>query len=333
MSEPAPASKERSLPALVTRRVAEITLSYPILFAFVALIVLFSLMSPVFLTEANILNIGRQTAIVSIVAVGMTFVIVSGEIDLSVGSALALAGMLAALAMQELGNIWVIGALAALGTGALVGLVNGAVTSYLAIPSFLVTLGMLGIARGIANLVTGTKPVIINNYAQISIFGSGTIFGVPAPIVWTVVVLVLGGVGLHVLSFGRRVFATGGNAQAARYSGINTRRVKTASFVLLGLLVGLAALVQMAVSQAARPDLATGLELDVLAAVILGGASLSGGRGTIFGTLLGSLTIGVLTNGLTLMGVNAQAQLVVKGLIIIVAAGLAGATWLRSRSA
>lgn len=333
MSEPAAASKNRSLLVLITHRVVEIVLSYPILVAFAAIVVLFSLTSPVFLTEANLLNIGRQTAIVTIVAVGMTFVIINGEIDLSVGSALALAGMLAALAMQELGNIWVIGALVALGTGALVGLVNGAITAYLAIPSFLVTLGMLGIARGIANLVTGTSPVIINNFSQISIFGSGTVVGVPVPIVWTVVVLVLGGVGLHVLSFGRRVFATGGNAKAARYSGISTRRVKTTTFVLLGLLVGLAALVQMAVSQAARPDLATGLELDVLAAVILGGASLSGGRGTIFGTLLGSLTIGVLTNGLTLMGVNAQAQLVVKGLIIIVAAGLAGGTWLRSRSA
>ena len=283
---------------------------------FLALIVIFAFASPVFLTPENFANIGRQTTLVSIMAVGMAMVIICGEFDLSVGSVMALSGVLAALAMQRFGDVWVIGAVVAIAAGAAVGLVNGVLTTALSIPSFLITLGSLSIARGLALLVTGTRPINILDESYYTIFGEGTIFGVPVPILWTVVVAIAGIVLLHYSTFGRQIYATGGNATAARYTGINTKRVKIICLTIVGSLAGLATLVLTARSHAARPDAGAGIELDVIAAVILGGAALSGGRGTIIGALIGSLMIGVLNNGLNLVGVDPSLQLTVKGLII-----------------
>lgn len=292
---------------------------YMLYLAFVALIVGFSVASPVFFSTANFANIGRQTAIVSIIAVGMALVIIAAEIDLSVASSLALSGVVAALAMRNVSDNWMLGTVAGIVTGALVGLVNGLLTTKLRIPSFLVTLGTLGIARGIALMITGTAPVLVTNTTFWDIFAEGSIAGVPASIAWTVLVLIAGFVLLHLTSFGRKVFATGGNETAARYSGINVQRVKILAFVITGALAGLAALVLSARGHAARPDVASGVELDVIAAVILGGTSLFGGRGMILGVLLGSLVIGILNNGLVLMGVSSSVQLAVKGAIIIAA--------------
>lgn len=289
---------------------------------FVALIVIFAIASPVFLTPENFANIGRQTTLVSIMAVGMSLVIISGEFDLSVGSVMALAGVVAALAMQRFGDVWLVGAVVALATGAAVGLINGLLTTVLSIPSFLVTLGSLSIARGLALLATGTRPVNILDESYYAIFGEGQLFGIPVPIIWTIVVAIAGIVLLHYSTFGRQIFATGGNATAARYTGIDTRRVKTLCLIIAGALAGLAALVLTARSHAARPDAGAGIELDVIAAVILGGAALAGGRGTIIGALIGSLMIGVLNNGLNLVGVDPSLQLAVKGLIIWFAVAL-----------
>ena len=249
-------------------------------------------------------------------AVGMAMVIIAGEFDLSVGSVMALSGVIAALAMQHFGEVWVIGAMTAVAAGAAVGLINGALTTTLGVPSFLITLGSLSIARGLALLVTGTRPINILDENYYKIFGEGALFGVPAPILWTVAVAVVGIVLLHLSRFGRQIYATGGNSTAARYTGINTKRVKTICLVIAGALSGLAALVLTARSHAARPDAGAGIELDVIAAVILGGAALSGGRGTIVGALIGSLIIGVLNNGLNLVGVDPSLQLTIKGLII-----------------
>lgn len=289
---------------------------------FVALIVIFAIASPVFLTPENFANIGRQTTLVSIMAVGMSLVIISGEFDLSVGSVMALAGVVAALAMQRFGDVWLVGAVVALATGAAVGLINGLLTTVLSIPSFLITLGSLSIARGLALLATGTRPVNILDESYYAIFGEGQLLGIPAPIIWTIVVAIAGIVLLHYSTFGRQIFATGGNATAARYTGIDTRRVKTLCLIIAGALAGLAALVLTARSHAARPDAGAGIELDVIAAVILGGAALAGGRGTIIGALIGSLMIGVLNNGLNLVGVDPSLQLAVKGLIIWFAVAL-----------
>ncbi|WP_426434742.1 ABC transporter permease [Bradyrhizobium genosp. P] len=292
---------------------------YMLYLAFVVLLVVFSLSSPWFLSVDNFLNIGRQTTLVSIIAVGMTFVIIARQIDLSVASTLALSGMAAALAMSQINNSWVVGAVAGLGTGALVGLLNGILTTQLSIPSFLVTLGTLSMARGLAMMVTNTKPVIITNEAYFAIFGEGTFLGMPVPIAWTLAAMIVGILLLHYNVFGRRIYAVGGNPTAALYSGINTKWVTTAAFVLTGALAGLAALVLSARSHAARPDVVQGMELDVIAAVILGGCSLFGGRGYILGTLFGSLIIGTLNNGLVLLGVSSPMQLVIKGAIIVAA--------------
>jgi ribose/xylose/arabinose/galactoside ABC-type transport system permease subunit len=292
---------------------------YMLYIAFVILLVVFSLSSPWFLSLDNFLNIGRQTTLVSIIAVGMTFVIIARQIDLSVASTLALSGMAAALAMNQINNSWIVGAVAGLGTGALVGLLNGVLTTELSIPSFLVTLGSLSMARGLAMMVTNTKPVIITNESYFAIFGEGTFLGIPVPIAWTLVATIVGILLLHYNVFGRRIYAVGGNPTAALYSGINTKWVTTAAFVLTGTLAGLAALVLSARSHAARPDVVQGVELDVIAAVILGGCSLFGGRGYILGTLFGSLIIGTLNNGLVLLGVSSPMQLVIKGAIIVAA--------------
>jgi ribose transport system permease protein len=292
---------------------------YMLYLAFAILLVIFSLASPWFLSIDNFMNIGRQTALVSIIAVGMTFIIIARQIDLSVGSTLALSGMAAALAMAHIGNSWIIGAVAGIGTGALVGLLNGLVTTQLKIPSFLVTLGTLSAARGLALMVTNTKPVIITNDYYMSIFGEATVLGIPAPIAWTLTASVIGILLLHYSIYGRQIYAAGGNPVAALYSGINTKRVTTLAFVLTGMLAGVAALVLSARSHAARPDVVQGMELDVIASVILGGCSLFGGRGFILGTLLGSLIIGTLNNGLVLLGVSSSLQLVIKGAIIVAA--------------
>ena len=287
--------------------------------AFAVLLVVFSLSSPWFLSVDNFLNIGRQTALVSIIAIGMTFVIIARQIDLSVGSNLALSGMAAGLAMAHVANSWLLGAAAGIGTGALVGLVNGLLTTRLAIPSFLVTLGTLSAARGLALMVTNTKPVIITNTTYFAIFGEASVAGVPVPIAWTLLAAIAGILLLHFSIYGRRIYAAGGNPTAALYSGVDIKRVTTSAFVLTGALAGLAALVLSARAHAARPDVVQGMELDVIASVILGGCSLFGGRGFILGTVLGSLIIGTLNNGLVLLGVSSSLQLVIKGAIIVAA--------------
>ncbi|CAD6526915.1 ABC transporter permease [Paraburkholderia metrosideri] len=319
------ATDRQTLPAQKSRmrRIAQLLLQgdrpYALYGAFAILLVVFSFASPWFLSIDNFLNIGRQTALVSIIAIGMTFVIIARQIDLSVGSTLALSGMSAALAMSYVGDNWVIGAIAGIGTGAIVGAINGVVTTRLSIPSFLVTLGTLSAARGLALMVTTTKPVIITNDSFIAIFGEGDIAGVPVPIIWTVLAVIAGILLLHYSVFGRQIYAAGGNPTAALYSGINTRRVTTLAFILTGALAGLAALVLSARSHAARPDVVQGMELDVIASVTLGGCSLFGGRGFVLGTLLGSLIIGTLNNGLVLLGVSSSLQLVIKGVIIVAA--------------
>lgn len=287
--------------------------------SFVILVIAFSFLSPFFFSATNFANIGRQTAMVSIMAVGMTFVIVSGQIDLSVGSIVALSSMVAALAMRDVGGGWVTGAVIALAVGALAGFVNGALTNWLKIPSFLVTLGTLGVARGTALLLTDTRPVIVNEPRYQLLFGDGDLFGIPAPIFWTIVFLVAGFMWLQRTAFGRKVYATGGNAEAARFSGIAVNRVRIIALTLSGMTAGMAGMVFSARAHAARPVIGEGMELDVIAAVILGGTSLFGGKGTIIGALVGSLLIGVLNNGLNLTGVPSAAQLAIKGGLIIAA--------------
>jgi ribose transport system permease protein len=285
--------------------------------AFGVLCLAFALLSPAFLTWGNLLGIGRQAAAVMIVAVAMTLVIVSGEIDLSVGSNVALSMMLGALAVS-LGGLWA-GVLVTLLTGAAIGFVNGWLTAMVGVPSFLVTLGMLGVARGVALQVTATRSVLINDPLYWRIFAEGNFGPVPTSIMWTALVVGVSYVILHQTRVGRAIYAVGGHSGAALRAGINVRRIKLATLTIVGAAAGLAALVLSARLHSARPNISEGLELDAIAAVILGGTSLFGGRGTIIGTVLGSLIIAVVNNGLILLGMPAALQLTVRGLIVIVA--------------
>ena len=271
-----------------------------------------------FLSVTNLFNIARTTAMITVIAVAMTFVISAGELDLSVGSTAALSALTCALVMQA-GFGWPIAVLVALGSGLLVGCLNGFFVTWIGIPSFLVTLGMMQFIRGVDMRITYTNPVSILNQTFNSIFGSGKFFGLPSLLIWSVVIAVLGHVVLKYTGFGRAILATGGNRQAAEYSGVKTRRIKFAAFLLSGAAAALAGMLYSGMMQTARFNFGEGAELMAIAAVILGGTSLFGGKGTILGTFAGSLLIGTINNGLIIMGLDVSEQMMVAGGIIILA--------------
>ena len=274
-----------------------------------------------FLTSTNLLNILRATATISIMAVAMTFVIGAAQIDLSVGAVAGLASVTTAMSIHHWGMT--IGIAVGLATGLAVGCLNGALVAVLAIPSFLVTLGMLGIAHGTAMWITNTEPQPILDNTYNNTFGSGDIGSVPSLVVWTLVVVVIGHVVLRKTSYGRRVLATGGNAVAARFSGIDTRKITFLVLAMMGLVAGLAGMLYAGRLQSGRFQWGEGDELSVIAAVILGGTSLFGGRASVIGSLLGSAMIGLINNGLILAGLESSQQEVVRGVIIVVAVALA----------
>ena len=271
-----------------------------------------------FLTITNLFNIARTTAMITVIAVAMTFVISAGELDLSVGSTAALAALTGALAMQA-GLPWPAAVLVAIASGLAVGFLNGFFVTVINIPSFLVTLGMMQFIRGLDMRITYTNPVPISNKAFNAIFGSGYLFGVPSLLIWSVVIALIGHVVLKYTRFGREILATGGNRLAAEYSGVKTKRVKFAAFLLSGAAAALAGLLYSGMMQTARFNFGEGAELMAIAAVILGGTSLFGGKGTILGTFAGSLLIGTINNGLIIMGLDVSEQMMVAGGIIILA--------------
>jgi ribose transport system permease protein len=271
-----------------------------------------------FLTVPNLFNITRTTAMIAVIAVAMTFVISAGELDLSVGSTAALAALTAGLVMQA-GFGPVAGVAAALGAGLLVGLINGFFVTVMAIPSFLVTLGMMQFIRGLDMRLTYTNPIPVNDTTFTTIFGSGRVWGVPSLLIWSLVVVAVGHVVLRYTPFGRQVLATGGNRVAAKYSGIRTGRTKMLCFLLSGGAAALAGLLYTGMMSTARYNYGEGAELAAIAAVILGGTSLFGGRGTVLGTFVGALLIGTINNGLIIMGLDVSEQYMVAGAIIILA--------------
>jgi ribose transport system permease protein len=274
-----------------------------------------------FLTSTNLLNILRATATISIMAVAMTFVIGAAQIDLSVGATAGLASVTTAMTIHDHGMV--AGIVVGLVTGLVVGSVNGALVAVFAIPSFLVTLGMLGVAHGTAMWVTNTEPQPILNETYNNAFGSGDLGPVPSLVVWTVVAVAIGHVVLRKTSYGRRVLATGGNAIAARFSGVNTRLVTFLVLAAMGLTAGIAGMLYAGRLQSGRFQWGEGDELSVIAAVILGGTSLFGGRASVIGSLLGSVMIGLINNGLILAGLESSQQEIVRGAIIVVAVALA----------
>jgi ribose transport system permease protein len=287
-----------------------------VLAAILALVGYFSLASPVFFDTANFVNIGRQTTLLAIAAFAMTFIILSGEIDLSIGAVASLIGMFTAIALRD-GLPWFAAFGIAVVSGMCFGLLNGLLTVIGRVPSFIVTLGVFSITRGVAFAITNRTAVAVTDDPFLNIFAGAQIGGVAIAVIYAALLFLL----LHLLltrtSFGTSVYAVGGNPNAARLSGIPVARVKILVFVLAGALIGIAATLQTARLASAPVEAARNLELDAIAAVVLGGTSFSGGRGSLVRTVLGALLIGVLNNGLQLTAVDSYFQLVIKGSIII----------------
>jgi ribose transport system permease protein len=287
--------------------------------ALIIVVLIFSVANRNFLTFSNFANIGRQSAMITIMACGMTMVIVSANIDLSVASTLSFAAMLAGLTVKATGST-ILALLVGLATGAVIGLINGVLITKGNIPSFLATLGMMGVVRGAAMLVTATKPVVIYEESYWRAFGDGKIIGfLPVAIFWTFIILVAMHIILTYTSLGRYIYATGGNKQAARFTGVKTDRTIIITFIIMGLLAAYAGIILSSRMHASRPGTGEGMELNVIAAVILGGTSLFGGKGTIIGSLVGALVIGALNNGLIILGFSTHVQMLVRGLVIILA--------------
>lgn len=274
-----------------------------------------------FLTANNLLNIVRQTAIITVIAVAMTYVIACAEIDLSVGSVAGLSSVCTAMALSEWGLVP--GVLAGLAVGIVVGSINGGLVSLLGIPSFLVTLGMLGVAFGTAQWITESAPQPILSDTYNLIFGSGNIGPIPGLLFWSAAFVVVGAIVLAKTPYGRQVLATGGNRTAAEYTGVNTRRIKFTVLLVSGVVAAIAGMLYAGRLQSGRFQWGTGDELSAIAAVILGGTSLFGGSASVIGTLFGCLLIGLINNGLILAGLDASQQQVVRGMIIILAVALA----------
>ena len=291
-----------------------------IIFAFV--LVFFAIwLGPSFFSSSNLLNITRQTAMVSVMAVALTFVIACGQIDLSIGAVVALSSLLAAWVLERSNNL-VLAITLALLVGTAVGIVNGLLVTLLKIPAFLATLGMMSIIRGSAMWLTDTKAIAIRNDTFNYVFGMGTVAGIPIVLIWTLLALLLGHVALKYLAYGKKVLAIGGNQSSALYSGIRVKQIKVIVFAVMGFAASFAGIIYAARMKTARYTYGDGDEMNVIAAVVLGGTSMAGGTGNIIGSVVGSLLLGVINNGLIIGGLDTSQQQVVRGIIIILAVAL-----------
>lgn len=288
------------------------------LFAMCIFLVIFPTTRTTFLTPSNVFNILRQNASNLFLATGMTMVIILGGIELSVGSVIALSGCVAAGCVVNLGLPEAVGFLAAIGVGALVGMFNGLVICKTDIPPFIVTLASMNIAKGIALVYTQGAPIRCMTDA-FKFPGAGYVGPGPTPVILMAIVFVLAALIINRTQLGRHIYAVGGNAQAAKFSGINVSKVKFIVYTYTGIMSGLAGVVVASRLYSGQPTAGDGAEMDAIAAVVVGGTSMSGGSGRIGGTLIGVLIIGVLNNGLNLMGVDSNWQYIVKGLVILLA--------------
>ncbi len=307
----------------MVQRVKRIDFSkYIVYISFLVVLVAFSLIlgDKGFLSYRNMMNILRQTAMITVAAVGMTFVISAGLIDLSTGAVVALAALVSALVLR--GSHWVVAVLAGLGVGVACGLLNGVITAKVRIPAFLVTLGTSTIYGGLARTLTNLEAVSITNEPFNFIFGSGDVGPVSTLFIWTLVAIAIGQLFYRKTTFGRAVLSVGGNESAARYSGIKIDRTKIAVMAICGLTAAFAGILYAGRLHGARYTLGENDSMSVIAAVVIGGTSFTGGKGTVVGTLIGSLVIGMLNNGLLLMGLTVSEQMIARGIIIILAVSL-----------
>jgi ribose transport system permease protein len=333
---PAPASLADAPDASPNRRVPaerrrEMIQKFAAFGGLVILVIAFSLTSRSFMTVDNALTVSLQVTSIGILAVGMTCVIITGGIDLSVGSILALGGVVAALAVQSGLPVW-LGMVLGILTGSVCGLANGLVVTRLRLPPFIATLGMMMVARGLALEITGARAV--SGLGQgFGVLGNGSLFriesigadgfpnvtfpGIPYPVVIMVVLMILVSVLLTRTVLGRHIYAVGSNVEAARLSGVHVRRVTLFTYVLSGTLAGLTGCILMSRLVTGQPNEGIAYELDAVAGAVIGGTSLVGGIGTISGTAIGSFIIGILRNGLNMNGVSAFTQQIIIGLVIL----------------
>ena len=293
------------------------TVTFPLL-GLVIVSLIMTVTSDNFLSLDNLANVLRQISINSIIAVGMTFVILTGGIDLSVGAVMACVGAVAAGLMVFSHLPGAVALLACLGLGGLFGLGNGALVAFAGMPPIIVTLASMSVARGIGLTYSGGRP-ISGMPDWINVFGRGSVLGISTPIIIMAVVYLVAWVLLARTPFGRHVYAIGGNEQATRLSGIRVRRIKVWVYVISGLTTAIAAIVFISRVSSGQANAGTGFELDAIAAVVLGGTSISGGRGSVIGTLIGAALLGILNNGLNMMNIEPYPQLIIKGAIILAA--------------
>lgn len=291
-----------------------------ILGIFAILVIGLTVLKPVFLMPDNLINVIRQVSITAIIGIGMTFVLISGEIDLSVGSIAALAGIVVTMSLKD-GLPMVIAIVLAMGVGALCGFANGGIHVYARIPSFIVTMGMLNIARGVVLVITNSYPVT-GLPDSFKVIGRGYVGFLPVPVLIMFVCYILGYLVLKYVKFGRSIFAIGGNIEAARLSGISVNRNKILIYVLCGVTAAIGGIVLASRMFSGQPSAGDGLELNAIAACVIGGTSTTGGKGRIWGTFLGALIMGIITNGMNLLNISTNWQLIVQGAIIIIAVGL-----------
>lgn len=305
------------------QKLAQVELKQIVVYlAFLVAIILFSILLPgKFLTVNNLLNITSQTAMISIMAVAMTFVIATGQIDLSVGSVAACSALVVALLLQATGNVFV-AVVTALIVGTVIGGLNGLLITKLNIPAFLVTLGTMGIFSGFAMWLTNGKAIPISSPSFGHVFGLGKVFGVPILFLWTIFVLALGMIIIKKMAFGKKVLAVGGNETSANYSGINVGQIKTIVMMFTGAAAAFAGILYAGRMNAGRYTFGESDELSVIAAVILGGTSMAGGTANVFGAVVGSLLVGIINNGLIICGLSVSQQMIVRGAIVILATAL-----------
>jgi ribose transport system permease protein len=307
---------------LGTSRARTILRDYAIYFIMIGIFIFFAifLRDKGFLSGVNVMNIFRQTAVISILAIGFTFLLTSAEFDLSIGSTTALAALVGAIILQKAGIFAAVAAAIAL--GAAIGVVNGALVVKARMPSFLATIATMGIIHGFARWITNLQAVPVTNERFKFIFGGGNVGPISTLFIWTIVAVAIGHLILTKTSFGRKVFAAGGNKIAANFSGINVANVKWLLFIVMGAIAALAGLLYSGRLAAARYTYGEADLFTVVAAVVIGGTSIYGGRGTVIGALIGSIILGMINNGLILFGFSVDQQVIFRGVIILIAVAL-----------
>lgn len=306
----------RSTDLLKETDISYIFKRYGLFIVLFAVIILLSLISDAFFTAENLMNIVRQISINGILAVGMTFIILTGGIDLSVGALMAVAAVIAASIVKPYPELVLPAVLAALLASGALSAVSGVVVSKLKVAPFIATLAMMTVARGIAMIYTNGRPIMIMSDTFLFI-GKGYIGPVPILVLILIVVIVIAGILLYKTNIGRYIYAIGGNENAALVSGVNVSRVTLLVYIFNGILCGLAGIMLASRIGSGQPNSGAGYEIDAIAAVVIGGTSLMGGVGSLAGTVAGAFFIGIINNGLNLLNVSSYYQQIVKGLIIV----------------